>query len=115
MEDMLIKILSVFDCPILRQGSMAQEEAFPKYFFTFWNNSAENKYHSNDITATIWNYDLNFYGICPKTVYDTMSKAIEVLKEAGFIVSGKGYDVASDETSHIGRGIQIFVIEERKG
>ena len=40
---------------------MAQEEAYPEYFFTFWNNSAENKYHSNDSTATIWNYDLNAY------------------------------------------------------
>ena len=34
-------------------------------------------------------------------------RAIEVLKSVDFIVNGAGYDVASDEPTHTGRGITV--------
>ena len=35
----------------------------------------------------------------------------EKLKRDGFIVSGKGYDVESDEPTQTGRGIAVRIIE----
>ena len=35
----------------------------------------------------------------------------EKLKMDGFIVSGKGYDVESDEPTQTGRGIAVRIIE----
>ena len=39
-------------------------------------------------------------------------EAKKILKQNGFIVHGKGYDVASDEPTHTGRGINVLKIEK---
>ena len=38
MEDKLIEVLSSFGYPVIRQGSMTEDEAYPPTFFTIWNN-----------------------------------------------------------------------------
>ena len=38
MEDNLIELLATFGYPVLRQGSLAENEQYPPTFFTFWNN-----------------------------------------------------------------------------
>lgn len=112
MEDLLIDTLSVFGYPIFRQGSLAKDEQYPDYFFTFWNNASDSDgFFDNSDSRTIWDYDCNFYSIDPEKTYSELSKAIYVLKKAGFIVGGKGYDVASDEASHTGRGINVLYME----
>lgn len=112
MDDLLVDILTYFNFPVIRQGSMAEDETYPHDFFTFWNNSSEDdRYYNNAPTRTIWDFDVNFYSAEPGNVSMTMNKAIEELRHAGFIISGKGYDVPSDEPTHTGRGINVLYVE----
>ena len=62
---------------------------------------------------------LNFYSVDPEKV-SNMFKIIKdtptaksLLKKAGFIVSGAGYDVPSDEPTHTGRGISLLYRQEQ--
>lgn len=110
MEDSFIEILkNVFGFPVRKQGSFLKDEKYPDHFFTFWNNAADGKgYYSNEETALVWNYSLNFYSIDPLKVNSILLEAKALLKAAGWIISGAGYDVMSDEPSHTGRGITII-------
>ena len=43
MEDNLILILEQFNYPVFRQGSLTEDDPYPKTFITFWNaDSAES-------------------------------------------------------------------------
>lgn len=108
--DNLIDTLSSLGYPVKKQGSLLPDEAYPDHFFTYWNNSADGtSYYSNDEGAIIWNYSINFY-----SVNEPDSKLMEakaLLRKAGFIVGGAGYDIASDEPTHTGRGITALYRE----
>jgi hypothetical protein len=56
---------------------------------------------------------LNFYSEDPALVNEILISAKRLLKQAGFIVNGKGYDVPSDEVTHTGRGINILYMENQ--
>lgn len=112
MKDLLIKTLEPIGYPILQQGSLEENEPYPESFFTFWNNNTyDDKFYDNKEHAIIWDFDLNFYSIDPALVNKQLIEAKKLLKQKGFIVSGKGYDIASDEPTHIGRGINVIKIE----
>lgn len=118
MEDKLIEVLSTFGYDVHRQGSLASENDYPDSFFTFWNNNSEDGNHyDNQAISCIWDFDVNFYGKDVVLVYKTIDGAINLLKQNGFIISGRGYDVPSGKQSHIGRGVNALFIEEmeRKG
>lgn len=109
MEDLLISTLEALGYPVRLQGSLLPDEAYPDSFFTFWNDSADgSSFYSNDETAIIWAYSLNFYSIDPLLVSSKVLEAKQLLKNVGFIVSGAGYDVPSDEPTHTGRGITLL-------
>ena len=112
MEDKLIEILSTFGYPVLRQGSLAQDEKYPDHFFTFWNNDApDHSHYDNEEYGTAWDYDVNFYSIDPEKTYSILAEARTKLKLQHWIIPGKGYDVASDEVTHTGRGMRAFYLE----
>ena len=109
MEDLLISVLEQLGYPVKRQGSLLPDEPYPNHFFTFWNDSADgSSYYSNTETAIIWQYSLNFYSSDPNMVTTKLLEAKSLLKAKGWIVNGAGYDVASDEPTHTGRGITIL-------
>lgn len=109
MEDLLIETLEILSLPIMLQGSMLPDEKYPEHFFTFWNDSADGTgFYSNDEKAIIWAYSVNFYSVDPNLTYTKLMEAKKLLKRAGFIVTGAGYDVASDEPTHTGRGITVL-------
>ncbi len=109
MEDLLISTLELLGYPIMQQGSLSPHECYPKSFFTYWNDSADGTgYYSNNEGAILWAYSLNFYSTDPVLVNTKLLEAKALLKEAGFIVSGAGYDVPSDEDTHTGRGISLL-------
>lgn len=113
MVDLLIKTLEPLGFPIKKQGSLNKEEPYPNSFFTFWNNdSFDESYYDNKEHQTVWDFDLNFYSIDPELIEKVLKEAKEKLKGQGFIVSGKGHDVASDEKTHTGRGINVLIIEK---
>lgn len=106
MVDNLISTLSTLGYPVFLQGSLLETEAYPDNFFTFWNNSADGtSYYSNDEGAIVWNYSVNFYSNNPTLVNTKLLEAKSLLKAQGWVVSGAGYDVMSDEPTHTGRGI----------
>lgn len=55
---------------------------------------------------------MNFYSNDPNLVNTKLLEAKKIFKQNGFIVRGKGYDVASDEPTHTGRGINVLKIEK---
>ncbi len=113
MKDLLIQVLESFGYPIFQQGSLGKDEAYPESFFTFWNNdSFDGEFYDNVEHKTTWNFDLNFYSIDPELVNNKLLEAKKLLKQNGFIVNGKGYDVVSDEPTHTGRGINVLKIEK---
>lgn len=114
MEDLLITTLEVLGYPVKLQGSLLPDESYLDSFFTFWNDSADgSSYYSNDEHAIVWAYSLNFYSNDPLLVNSKLLEAKKLLKNAGFIVTGAGYDVVSDEPTHTGRGITVTYRQEQ--
>jgi hypothetical protein len=108
MEDLLIEVLSQFGYPVKLQGSLLPDEPYPDHFFTFWNNDSYGEaFYDDDEKSITYDYDVNFYSINPELVYTKLREAKTALKRAGFIVSGDGYSVGSDEPTHDGRGINV--------
>lgn len=112
MKDLLITLLETFGYPVFLQGSLSEDEAYPDSFFTFWNNeSYDNNHYDNEAVSYTWNFDVNFYSIDPALVNSMLLQAKILLKQNGFIISGKGYDVMSDEPTHTGRGMNALIID----
>ena len=109
MEDLLIQVLETLGYPVRLQGSLLPDEPYPDHFFTYWNDSADGtSFFDNDETAILWSYSVNFYSCDPLLVNSKLIEAKKLLKVAGFIVSGAGYSVMSDEPTHTGRGITVL-------
>ena len=112
MEDKLIEILETLGYPVYLQGSLLDDQAYPDHFFTFWNDSADgNSFYDNNEGAIVWAYSLNFYSIDPTLTNSKLLEAKTLLKSAGWVVSGAGYSVMSDEPTHTGRGITVLYRE----
>lgn len=112
MEDKLIEILETFGYSVVRQGSLGPDEEYPDSFFTFWNNdSPDHAHYDNAEYGTEWDFDVNFYSTDPEKTYQVLADARIKLKQNKWIIPGKGYDVASDEVTHTGRGIRVFYLE----
>ena len=111
----MIELLETFGYPVILQGSLLPDEPYPDSFFTFWNNSSEGeKYYDNDEKSIVYSYDVNFYSISPELVYTVLRQAKKILKDNGFIVSGDGHSVVSDEPTHDGRGIDVMYLNYYK-
>lgn len=109
MEDLLISTLESLGYPIRLQGSLLPDESYPDHFFTFWNDSADGEsFYNNTESAIVWQYSLNFYSTDPLLVNSKLLEAKTLLKNKGWVVSGAGYSVMSDEPTHTGRGITIL-------
>lgn len=112
MEDKLIEILETFGYSVVRQGSLGPDEEYPDSFFTFWNNdSPDHAHYDNAEYGTEWDFDVNFYSVDPEKTYKVLADARIKLKQNKWIIPGKGYDVASDEVTHTGRGMRVFYLE----
>jgi hypothetical protein len=51
------------------------------------------------------------YSCKADVVYSLLSDIRTALKAAGWIVPSKGFDAASDEDTHIGKGLECFYLE----
>lgn len=112
MEDKLIKLLEAYGYPVRRQGSLAEDEEYPDAFFTFWNSTNEiHGSYDNKPFGTNYFFDVNFYSRNPGLCYQIMEQVEANLRQQGFIISGKAYDVASDEPTHIGKGLEVRAIK----
>lgn len=113
MTDELIALLQEeYNLPVKRQGSLSPREGYPAELFTFWNNDSDGvAEYDNRSHATVWVYDVNFYSTDPERVQAVTLSAIELLRENGWDIDGKGADVPSDEITHTGRGFTAYFRE----
>lgn len=108
MEDKLIELLGTFDFPVIRQGSLSDNDEYPDTFFTYWNNDEyETKAYDNVTASVLYDYDVNVYSTDPIKVYNLLIAARGLLKANGFITPSRGHDVGSDEPTHTGRGMNV--------
>lgn len=115
MEDKLIELLESFGYPVIRQGSLLEDEPYPPTFFTFWNNDDyEHSAYDNQTLNAESNFDVNVYSDDVQTTYDLLRRARRLLKENGFSAPSRGHDVASDENTHTGRGMNVTILYDDK-
>ena len=115
MVDLLIKNLKKIGYPIFLQGSILADEPYPDSFFTFWNSTTESQgFYDNGESAIKWVYTIAFYSTNPITVNTVLLTAKQLLKNKGFIISGNGFDVLSDEKTHTGRGLTVQYLQTKK-
>lgn len=115
MTDLLIKTLEAINNNsykdlVFRQGSAPA--AYPDNFFTFFNfESPLTAHYNNDATRANWGYVIYFYSNDPTILEETFKLALTALKKAGFILTNRGEDIASDEPTHLGKYTEIHYIE----
>lgn len=115
MKDTLISLLETFGYTVIQQGSLAPDEPYPDSFFTFWNRDTYDWHHyNNNAIGDVWAFDVNFYSTDPALVNTALVDAKALLKSHGFIISGKGHDIGSDEPTHTGRGMTVLYIEHKE-
>ena len=108
MEDNLIQLLESFGYPVMRQGSLPADQAYPDTFFTFWNSAEEGQsFYDNETASVVWQFRVYVYSISPITAYSVLAAARKLLKENGWIIQSRAYDVRSDEATHVGRGMTV--------
>lgn len=113
MREVLRELLQTeFGYSVRLQGSYSPAEQYPESFFTIWGSSEDGSHYDNDAIAFVWDYTVYFYSTNPQTVVNTLSEVRKLLKENGWIVRGKGYDVPSDEPTHTGRAIDVLFVEK---
>lgn len=114
MKDLLISLLESFGYPVFLQGTLSPAEPYPESFFTFWNNTSSDAAHyDNSPVRYTWSFDVNFYSVNPALVNSVLLEAKALLKQNGFVISGKGYDLYSDEPTHTGRGMNALFIDRQ--
>lgn len=108
MEDILIQLLESFGYPVMRQGSLPADQAYPDTFFTFWNSTEDGQsFYDNDTASVVYDFDVNVYSTSPDTAYSLLTESRKLLKGNGWIIATRGFDVPSDEITHVGRGMIV--------
>lgn len=112
MPNDLHDVLESFGLPVYLQGSMADSEPYPESFYTYYNNDTGGlTYYDNMEKSVVWDFDVNAYSANPDTAQQMLMQARDALRARGYIVPGKGYDIISDEPTHMGRGINATYVE----
>lgn len=115
MKELLVNLLESFGYPVYLQGTLHEEVPYPEHFFTYFNNDTSDLAHYDNSTVDFeWNFDVMFYSIDPELVLDMCDRARKLLKQNGFVIPGKGFDVMSDEPTHTGRGFTALIRERQE-
>ena len=105
----LISLLESFTFPVFRQGSVT--ESYPDNFFTFWESEEDgNSYYDNLTVDVYYQFSVYFYSTNPANTYSYIEQARSLLKQNGWTIKTRGYDVASGEQSHTGRGFDVIYL-----
>ena len=108
MEDTLIQLLESLNYPVIRQGSLSPSAAYPDTFLTFWNTTEDgHSFYDNDTVSVVYQFRVSVYSTSPALAYSVLDTARTLLRTNGWIIATSGYDVASDEITHIGRGMDV--------
>ena len=111
MEDILIGLLESFKYPVFRQGSLG-DDPYPATFITFWNSTEDGvSFYDNADFLVDHEYSVNVYSNDPSVTYSLLTEVRTLLKANGWITLTRGYDVASDEVTHTGRGLRVAYLQ----
>lgn len=112
MVDLLISLLEELGYPVIRQGTLADDEPYPSTFITFRvDNTEDGKHYDNKPICFWWYFDISVYSDDPSLLEKEVAKIKTLLEKNGFQSDGKGYDAVSDESTHTGWGM-IFIKKE---
>lgn len=110
VEGTLISLLESFGFPVYRQGSVT--ESYPENYFTFWEDEETgNAYYDNLTVGVRYKYSVYFYSVDPANTYSYIHQVRALLKQNGWTIQTRGYDVESDEQTHTGRGLDIVYLK----
>lgn len=113
MWSKLEKVFKQIGLDYSRQGSYSDSSEYPESFFTFWNFDApEEGFYDNKAKRSVWFWQVYYYTCDPATLYTQMDEFIRLAKAEGFIVEGRGMDIASDRPDYPGRTIRVKYAEE---
>lgn len=103
MKTLLIEKLETLGYPVYLQGSISEDESYPPSFITFLvTDSYDAANYDNETVALTWRFQVAFYSSDPLLVASEPKHIRKVLKAAGFIPTGAGMDLPSDEPTHTG-------------
>lgn len=109
IEGKLIALLETFTFPVFRQGSVT--ETYPDNFFAFWESEEDGNSYYDDLTVDVaYRFSINFYSTNPANTYSYIHQARSLLKQNGWTIITRGYDVQSDELTHTGRGFDVVYL-----
>jgi hypothetical protein len=112
MVDELIQVFESLKVPYCKQGSASMWSVYPETFITFWNNESPDHMEYDDHRyGTEWHFTIYVYSSDPEVTYSLLDQVREALESEGWFVPSKGFDANSDESTHTGRGIEIFKLE----
>ena len=115
MKKALVTLLKTFNLPVFQQGSLNDDDIYPAAFFTYWNTETEDgAFYDNTEHRTIWSFTVYFYCTNPELTNTILLEAKQLLKDNGWIVDGKGYDVPSDQKDYTGRALDVLYVENIK-
>ena len=110
VEDVLIGLLETFKFPVFRQGSVT--ESYPDDFFTYWETEEDgNSFYDNKTVDVAYLFNVYFYSVNPANTYTYIHQARNLLKQNGWTIRDRGYDVDSGEQTHTGRGFDVAYLK----
>lgn len=112
VDDVLIELLQTFKYPVYRQGSLGKNEPYPDTFFTFWENPENVTDYDNGTKFVVYDFNIYVYSTDPELLATTLAAARTLLKQNNFIILSRGFDVASDEITHTGKGFEVGFINK---
>ena len=82
MNEELVNLLSTFGYPVIQQGSMGEDEAYPDSLFTFYNiDTPDDGFYDNNPTRSVWTYYIYFYSNDPLLVNTKLREATDLLRK----------------------------------
>lgn len=100
--DSLVSLLESLNYPVFLQGTFSGD-AYPDSFITYMINSSSDRAHfDDDVTSWTWDATVIFYTKNPTLLFSVPETIRTTLKNAGFIPSGKGYNIFSDDPNFTG-------------
>lgn len=97
MKNLLVTTLEALGYPVYLQGTYS-EDVYPDSMITFYiTDSSDLTHYDNDTREWEWSIMVNFYSRDPVLLDTEPEKIRKALKSAGFIPSGKGRDLPSDD------------------
>ena len=111
---LLCENLAAFGYPYYLQGTFSGAE-YPDSFITYFVNSADDRAHfDDDATSWTWNFTVIFYSKNPELLFSIPETIRQNLKTAGFIPTGKGYNIFSDDPHYTGWTNEFLFLDNNK-